>query len=164
MASVPLHQTGSKVSRSIWQFARGYTSSCLANSYPAPQRHAPVPSPKPVDNKPAQVIAANSNEGLTWLTVDDFAAVKAHDFNRIQQLSTSSPQQVQQQAVGGHRFRQVSISAGTWFGTRGSEVQILSPRPILSTTFKYPRSALWEWQRFSGFRKPHKHFSICVLA
>jgi len=63
-------------------------------------------------------------------TVDDFVAVKAHDFNRVQSLSITRPQQVQQQSLGSHRILQVSITHGIWFGTRGSEVQILSPRPF----------------------------------
>ena len=64
-------------------------------------------------------------------TVDDFVAVKALDFNRIQQHSTSSLQQVQQQSITNHESQSISTGPGIWFGTRGSEVQILSPRPII---------------------------------
>jgi hypothetical protein len=69
--------------------------------------------------------------GAAW-PVDDFVAVKAHDFNRDQQNSTSRPQQVQHQSLGINRILQISIRSGIWFGTRGSEVQILSPRPFTS--------------------------------
>jgi hypothetical protein len=34
------------------------------------------------------------------LAVDDFVAVKAHDFNKAQQTSTNRVQQVQQQSLG----------------------------------------------------------------
>ncbi len=68
----------------------------------------------------------------SW-AVGDFEAVEASGLNRIQQHSTSNPQQVQQQSVGDSRILQVSISTGIWFGTRGSEVQILSPRPFFQT-------------------------------
>jgi hypothetical protein len=70
------------------------------------------------------------------LPVDDFVSVKASDFNKLQQLSASGPQQVQYQSFKNIDFQQTSIRVGIWFGTRGSEVQILSPRPILSTTYK----------------------------
>ena len=63
-------------------------------------------------------------------SVDDFVAVKAHDFNKVQQASISRPQQIQQQPLAINKIQQVSISFGIWFGTRGSEVQILSPRPF----------------------------------
>jgi len=66
--------------------------------------------------------------------VDDFVAVRAPGFNRIQQTSTRGPQQVQQQSLADSRILQISISTRIWFGTRGSEVQILSPRPIFSST------------------------------
>jgi len=70
-------------------------------------------------------------------TLDDDAqavgknvAAKAASFNKLQQLSTSGLQQVQYQPVANSKVQQGSISPGTWFGTRGSEVQILSPRPF----------------------------------
>jgi hypothetical protein len=44
----------------------------------------------------------------------------------------SGPQQLQHQSLGNNKILQVSIGNGIWFGTRGSEVQILSPRPIFS--------------------------------
>ena len=53
-------------------------------------------------------------------TVDDFVAVKAHDFNRIQQTSISRLQQVQQQSLGINRIQQISIRVGIWFGIRCS--------------------------------------------
>ena len=51
---------------------------------------------------------------------DDFVAVKAHDFNRDQQNSTSRPQQVQHQSLGIDKFLQISISPKIWFGTMWS--------------------------------------------
>src|SRR6478672_12990596 len=56
-----------------------------------------------------------------------FCAEKASNFNKSQQLSTSGVQQVQYQSVRNNKFQQVSIRVGICFGTRGSEVQILSP-------------------------------------
>src|SRR5664279_6394199 len=40
------------------------------------------------------------------------------------------------QSLTFHLFPQISIGAGIWFGTRGSEVQILSPRPIFSMSYR----------------------------
>src|ERR1039457_1210817 len=51
-------------------------------------------------------------------------------------------QQVQYQSLKNNKFQQVSPSIGIWFGTRGSEVQILSPRPFVSNdirTFSHKR-------------------------
>jgi hypothetical protein len=60
--------------------------------------------------------------------------VRALGFNRIHQISTTSVQLVQQQSLEDTNFLQISISLGIWFGTRGLEVQILSPRPFFSIT------------------------------
>src|SRR6266849_6897249 len=75
-----------------------------------------------------------------------FCAVKASGFNKSQQLSTSGSQQVQHQSVTNSKFQHISTSIGIWFGTRGSEVQILSPRPLsnahdLKALQEYPPSA-----------------------
>ncbi len=67
-------------------------------------------------------------------TVDDFVAVKASKSHKVQRTSTSGPQQVQYQSVKNYKIPQRSIGDRIWFGTRGSEVQILSPRPIFSIT------------------------------
>src|SRR5690242_15140208 len=64
-------------------------------------------------------------------TVDDFVAVKASKSHKVQRTSTSGPQQVQYQSVKNYKIPQRSIGNRIWFGTRGSEVQILSPRPFL---------------------------------
>jgi hypothetical protein len=79
----------------------------------------------------------NRETGLTTsavkapnFAVDDFVAVKALSFNKVQQSSTRRPQTVQQQSLRNNKNPQISIRLGTWFGTRGSEVQILSPRPF----------------------------------
>src|SRR5208337_513487 len=52
-------------------------------------------------------------------------------YTTFQQNSTSSLQLPQQQSLKITTFQQISPSIGIWFGTRGSEVQILSPRPFL---------------------------------
>jgi len=45
----------------------------------------------------------------TLAAVDDFVAVKASDFNKSQQQSTSGLQRIQYQLVGNSKFQQVSI-------------------------------------------------------
>ena len=57
---------------------------------------------------------------------------RASNFQEVQQLSTNGPQQIQYQLLRNIRLQQVSIGSEIWFGPRCSEVQILSPRPILS--------------------------------
>jgi hypothetical protein len=69
--------------------------------------------------------------GSVYRIVGDSVAVKASKNHRVQQRLRNRPQQVQYQSVASSKFQQVSISFGTWFGTRGSEVQILSPRPFI---------------------------------
>src|SRR5205823_11600279 len=64
--------------------------------------------------------------GSLYRSVDDFVAAKAPDFHRIQQLSTSGAETVQHESVTNNKFQPISIIHGSWFGTRGSEVQILS--------------------------------------
>jgi hypothetical protein len=71
-----------------------------------------------------------SNVGYK-LSVGKNVTVKASNFNKAQQLSTNDLQQVQYQSLKNRKFQQSSISSGIWFGTRGSEVQILSPRPFI---------------------------------
>jgi hypothetical protein len=61
------------------------------------------------------------------VVVDDFVAAKALSFNKVQQSSTRRPQTVLQQSLRNNKNPQISIRFGIWFGTRGSEVQILSP-------------------------------------
>ena len=78
-----------------------------------------------------------SLQGVTPLDCRRFCAEKASDFNKSQQLSTSGPLEVQYQSLGNNKFQQVSISVGIWFGTRGSEVQILSPRPLFSAAYSH---------------------------
>jgi len=86
-------------------------------------------------------------------TVDDFVAANAPDFNKIQQTSTSQPQQVQQQSLGSHKILQISIRSGIWFGTRGSEVQIL-PDQLFPTTYagreRDRNRSAWFWPRCSS--------------
>jgi hypothetical protein len=64
----------------------------------------------------------------------DFVAVRTSMNHKVRQLSTSGSPQVQYQAHKNNKPPQISIGAGIWFGTRGSEVQILSPRPFFSIT------------------------------
>ena len=100
------------------------------------------------------------------LSVDDFVAVKAHDFNKAQQTSISRLQQVQQQSLRINKIQQISISSGIWFGTRGSEVQILSPRPFFS--IRYPAILVFRLQRCRRFRNgrafPHDHSRLLAVA
>src|SRR4029077_19396460 len=71
------------------------------------------------------------NGGAPQLAVGKNVTYKASNFQKAQQLSTNGPQQVQYQSLKNLIFQQVSIGFGIWFGTRGSEVQILSPRPFI---------------------------------
>jgi hypothetical protein len=72
----------------------------------------------------------------------------------IQQNSTSCLQLAQQQSLGITTFQQISPRREIWFGTRGSEVQILSPRPILSNNLRQRRTLkcrpTWFWPRCSS--------------
>ncbi|HZL65975.1 MAG TPA: hypothetical protein VFC29_01450, partial [Candidatus Limnocylindrales bacterium] len=63
-------------------------------------------------------------------TVVEIVTVKASKNLKLQQISTTGTQQVPYQSVTNLNFQQISITYGIWFGTRGSEVQILSPRPF----------------------------------
>jgi len=63
--------------------------------------------------------------------VDDFETVRSAELNRALQLSTRGLQQLQKQSLRNCKILQLSESLKIWFGTRGSEVQILSPRPII---------------------------------
>ena len=58
--------------------------------------------------------------------VDEFVAVKALWNHSEPQLSTAWSQRIQSKVVIFTRFQQTSICRKIWFGTRGSEVQILS--------------------------------------
>ena len=53
-------------------------------------------------------------------------------------------------------FQQISPRHEIWFGTRGSEVQILSPRPIISNNLQQRRTPrnqpTWFWPKCSGAR------------
>jgi hypothetical protein len=73
--------------------------------------------------------------GATQWTVGKNVTVKASNFNRGQQLFTNVLQQVQHQSFKNRKFQQVSMASGIWFGTGGSKVQILSPRPIFSIAY-----------------------------
>ena len=56
---------------------------------------------------------------------------------RLQQRSTDFNERAAKASISisyNNKIQQISISVGIWFGTRGSEVQILSPRPILSSS------------------------------
>src|SRR5580658_6189193 len=62
--------------------------------------------------------------------VVEIVAVKAFWNDSEPQLSVTWPQRIQSKTVNFARFQRTSTSRKIWFGTRGSEVQILSPRPI----------------------------------
>jgi S1-C subfamily serine protease len=68
-------------------------------------------------------------------TVVEIVTVKASKNLKLQQISTTGTQQVPYQSVTNLNFQQISITYGIWFGTRGSEVQILSPRPDVNARF-----------------------------
>ena len=63
--------------------------------------------------------------------VVEFVAVRALSINRNPQSPKWSLIPKKLQAA---ELTRVSHFTGTWFGTRGSEVQILSPRPLKSIT------------------------------
>ena len=69
-------------------------------------------------------------------TVDEIVAVRALRNSTKPQLSTTSRQQTQSKSVIFTRFQLASTSSKNWFGTRGSEVQILSPRPFKSIAYR----------------------------
>jgi hypothetical protein len=62
------------------------------------------------------------------------------------------PQLIQSKTVIFNRFQQAPTSDRRWFGTRGSEVRILSPRPILSQTFKKHLSGFYRRLCFLDIR------------
>jgi len=117
------------------------TSTCYAQNLlrsGSPQlllRRGPVPNKR---------WAHWSNQPLTpsvrtvWnVAVGKIEAVEALCFHKLQLASTTEPQLIQQESLGNNRILRVSISIGIWFGTRGSEVQILSPRPTHSKSETY---------------------------
>jgi hypothetical protein len=70
-------------------------------------------------------------------TVDDFVVVKALGFTTFQYRSTAAPQTVQRQLLRINGISLFSITCEIRFGTSGSEVQILSPRPLFSLACKH---------------------------
>src|SRR5262249_24243842 len=97
-----------------------------------------------------------SVKGVTPVDCRRFCAEKASDFNKSQQPSTRGLQQVQYQSLKNNKFQQVSTRVAIWFGTRGSEVQILSPRPFifsdLQPSGENQSRPTWSWARCSSFR------------
>ena len=71
----------------------------------------------------------------TGFAVVRIVAVKAARTLKNQSAPNLRLQIYQSKAVAICRFQWFSIIACTWFGTRGSEVQILSPRPIKSIIY-----------------------------
>ena len=67
--------------------------------------------------------------------VVETVTVKAPQNYAEPQLAIAFLQRVQSKTVNFTRFQHTSISREIWFGTRGSEVQILSPRPIISIVY-----------------------------
>ncbi len=68
----------------------------------------------------------------SWIVVE-IVAVKALWNNTKPQFSISRLQRIQSKLLIITRFQRDSTSRRIWFGTRGSEVQILSPRPSLES-------------------------------
>jgi hypothetical protein len=64
-------------------------------------------------------------------TVVDFVALRAPRSDQFQQLSKLSLQAIQSKQFTNYAIQQISIIPDIRFGTRGSEVQILSPRPFI---------------------------------
>jgi len=81
------------------------------------------------------MITANPYPVSNQARVVEIVAVKALWNYSEPQLSTAWPQLIQSKTVIFTRFQHTSTSREIWFGTRGSEVQILSPRPIFSTVY-----------------------------
>jgi len=77
----------------------------------------------------------NTNAAGRSFDVVKFVAAKASKTRKDQQASRRGLQVIPSKAVKIDEFQQVPIKSVTWFGTRGSEVQILSPRPIKSTAY-----------------------------
>jgi len=65
------------------------------------------------------------------LAVVKIVTVRSSKSRKVQSFSITELQQVACQPLTKLKLQQTSISSGIWFGTRGSEVQILSPRPII---------------------------------
>ena len=65
--------------------------------------------------------------------VDDFVAVKALSFNKIQQCSKRGRNEIKTNHLESSNFRRVQQDLESGSGPRWSEVQILSPRPIFQT-------------------------------
>jgi hypothetical protein len=93
--------------------------------------------------------------------VGDFVTAKAPEFNKVQQISTSEPQTIQQESLRIHRVLQSSTRFSTWFGTRRPVVQIHSPRPFVSShlvRLDLENLVLRQGGRAESLEKP------CVLA
>jgi hypothetical protein len=75
-------------------------------------------------------------------TVDDFVMVAPLQITTFHQVSTKWLQLVQHQSLENTAFQQISTSIEIWFGSWGSEVQILSPRPIISNYLRLQRIPL----------------------
>jgi hypothetical protein len=68
------------------------------------------------------------------LDLDEFAELERRLLADKWVRFFTESQTVQYQSITTNKIPQISISTGIWFGTRGSEVQILSPRPFVSST------------------------------
>jgi hypothetical protein len=64
--------------------------------------------------------------------VGEIEAAEALGIKRVQLSSNTGPQLLLQESLRNNRNRWISTKVGIWFGTRGADVQILSPRPISS--------------------------------
>jgi hypothetical protein len=83
--------------------------------------------------------------------------------NSKPQLSTIRPQLVQYKTVNFTRFQHISTNAEKWFGTRESEVHILSSRPYFQSLANQRSDPLGLAQVFSC-RKARRYWaSRCTL-
>jgi hypothetical protein len=67
----------------------------------------------------------------TSCSVDKFVTFRAPKKHKVQQLSSSRPQQIQHKAVTNYKNLQISIMLQIWFASRGSPVRSRPCPPIL---------------------------------
>ena len=102
-----------------------------------------------------------NGELFDYTTVSRKGALQALRNNTEPQHSTTRLQIIQYKTVKNNEFQQISITSRIWFGTRGSEVQILSPRPFFSRVYRLAWLTPWNWPRCSG---ASRRFNIGLLA
>jgi hypothetical protein len=110
------------------KFADAYSvASCLSNENVAGEGFK--------SKTAASVATANclNDGGSLYPCVVEFVAARASRNLKELQRTPTRLQQIQFKALAIIKYQQRSTGSGTRFGTRGSEVRILSPRPFKST-------------------------------